>query len=45
MNPSKIYNQYGIPLNLQEHMLRVGALASILLDHWIGPTVDRKSVV
>jgi hypothetical protein len=45
MNPSKIYNQYGIPLNLQEHMLRVGALASILLDHWIGPTVNKPAII
>jgi hypothetical protein len=45
MNPSKIYAQYGIPLNLQEHMLRVGALASILLDHWIGPTVNKPAII
>lgn len=35
-----IYRKFGIPPNLQEHMLRVCAVASLLQDHWVGNEVD-----
>jgi hypothetical protein len=40
-----IYKEYLIPQNLQEHMLRVASLASILLENWTGSRLDRDSIV
>lgn len=34
-----------IPQKLQEHMLRVASLAKIILDHWIGSTVDKQAII
>ncbi len=45
MKVSQIYQDYMIPQNLQEHMLRVAALAEILLEHWIGTAVDKNSII
>lgn len=42
MNIIKIYKKYGIPKQLQEHMLRVTACSSLILDNWDGPSVDRN---
>jgi putative nucleotidyltransferase with HDIG domain len=45
MNTKQIYEEYMIPQNLQDHMLRVASLAKILLDHWSGPSVDQAAVI
>jgi len=45
MRVKQIYKDYQIPINLQQHMLQVAALASIILDHWTGIVVDKKAVV
>ena len=45
MQITQTYNRYQIPTNLQQHMLRVGALAQIILDHWQGVSIDKQSVV
>lgn len=45
MTVQEVYEQYMIPSNLQEHMLRVGALAEILLDNWQGVDINKDAVV
>ncbi|NMB82462.1 MAG: HD domain-containing protein [Ignavibacteria bacterium] len=45
MNTKQVYKTYMIPRNLQEHMLRVASLAKIILDNWIGPTIDKKAII
>lgn len=45
MNTLQIYQQYLIPQNLQKHMLRVASLAKIILEHWIGPQIDKLSII
>ena len=45
MSIKKVYKKYRVPQNLQEHMLRVGALASILTDNWVGADIDKFSIV
>ncbi len=46
MNIQDIYNRYNIPLNLQEHMIRVAAVGAILIDHWRDKNeVDRDIVI
>ena len=44
MNILKIYNQYHLPENLQMHMLRVAACTNLILDNWMGKTIDRKAI-
>lgn len=44
MNSIEIYEKYLIPANLQMHMLRVAACGNIILDHWIGPKIDKESI-
>lgn len=45
MTTKQIYEEYLIPQNLQQHMLRVAALANTLLDHWIGKALDKNPIV
>lgn len=45
MTTQQIYEEYMVPRNLQEHMLRVASLAKIILNHWVGRPVDRDSIV
>lgn len=45
MNIIKIYEKYGIPENLQMHMLRVTACSKLILDNWIGEKLDEKSII
>jgi hypothetical protein len=40
-----IYSTYQIPQNLQEHMLRVAALAQFITDNWTGNTIDKEDIV
>jgi hypothetical protein len=40
-----IYEHYGVPRNLQKHMLRVASLAGSILQSWAGPTVDAEAIV
>jgi len=45
MTVKQIYQQYKIPLNLQTHMLRVTAVAQILLKNWTGKKLDNQSII
>lgn len=45
MTVSQIYQKYMTPKNLQEHMLRVTALAKIITDNWTGEDIDSMSVI
>lgn len=40
-----IYKKYNTPEILQTHMLRVGALAKIIVDNWEGLEIDKKSTI
>jgi hypothetical protein len=41
---AELYGRYEVPPNLQRHMLRVAAVAEMILDAWHGPPVDRRRV-
>ena len=45
MTTNQIYQEYLTPQNLQQHMLRVAALAKIILDHWTGQPVDQEAII
>lgn len=45
MNVKQLYEKYRIPKNLQEHMLRVGVLAQIISENWIGREIDKLNIV
>ena len=39
-----IYEKFGIPPNLQVHMLRVCGIVEFIEKHWVGKTVDWNSI-
>ncbi len=43
-NIIQIYKAYGIPENLQWHMLRVTACSKKIIDNWIGPDIEKNSL-
>lgn len=43
-NITDIYRRYGIPSELQMHMLRVAAIADQILSCWHGPNIDHESL-
>ncbi len=45
MKVKDVYKTYQTPKSLQEHMLRVASLASILLDNWTGASLDKDEIV
>lgn len=45
MNVRDIYTTYGTPENLQQHMLRVAGLGSIVLQHWIGRALEAEAII
>lgn len=45
MKITEIYRQYRILPNLQEHMLRVSAVAAYICDHFDGSKIDKSSVI
>lgn len=45
MRISDVYTTFGIPPNLQQHMLRVAALAKCILDGWKGPSVHAQEII
>ena len=45
MTISSIYTQYNIHPNLQIHMLRVAALAKIIIDNWNGNPLNEKAII
>ena len=45
MKICEIYAKYGIPENLQMHMLRVAACSQYILDHWTGEPLQEKAVI
>lgn len=40
-----IYYRFSTPSNLQDHMLRVGALAEIICSSWTGKNIENNSIV
>ncbi len=45
MSISKIYKHYGVPLNLQNHMLRATAMAKLLCENWTGPLINQENII
>ncbi len=45
MRISDVYEKYNTPGMLKTHMLRVGALAQIIVDNWLGREIDQKSTI
>ena len=45
MNILKIYEKYGIPENLQLHMLRVAACSNLIIDNWTGNELDKNAII
>lgn len=43
-NILSIYQVYGLPINLQMHMLRVTAVALWILDRWTGDNLNRQEI-
>ena len=41
----KIYEKYGIPENLQMHMLRVAACSNLIIDNWAGKKLEIESII
>lgn len=42
---SDIYEQYEIPNALREHMIKVAACASLIIDNWTGNALDKKRIL
>ena len=40
-----IYQVYALPINLQQHMLRVAAVALWILERWKGEKLNRRDIV
>ncbi len=45
MKVSEIYQKYSIPINLQEHMLRVAVVARFITNSWIGKDVNPEKIL
>lgn len=45
MKICEIYAKYGIPENLQMHMLRVAACSKYILDHWKGEPLQERVII
>jgi putative nucleotidyltransferase with HDIG domain len=45
MNTQQVYQKYLTPKNLQEHMMRVAALAEIISEKWKGKEFQKMEVV
>jgi hypothetical protein len=45
MTIQQIYEKYSTPKNLQEHMLRVGALSKIITDNWTGKNINGQAII
>lgn len=44
-NILSIYQVYALPINLQQHMLRVAAVALWILDRWKGVELNRREII
>jgi|GEM_PF-1257191 len=45
MTISQVYEKFGIPRNLREHMMRVGSLATAILGAWKGDMPERNRII
>ena len=45
MTVSDIYTRYPVTPNLARHMLRVGAVTRLILDHWSGPALEERTMM
>ncbi len=45
MNVQQIYSTYRVPSNLQQHMLRVAAVAYSILQGWTGEPVNKEAII
>ena len=42
---NKIYTQFRIPPNLQQHMFRVASVAKIICNNWTGKELNQNDIV
>lgn len=42
---TEVYDDYAVPQNLRDHMLRVAAIGELIFENWTGPDLDRRSVL
>ncbi len=45
MTIQALYKQFSVPPNLQRHMKEVAAVCLLILDNWIGETVDQQLTI
>ena len=45
MKIKQVYSKYKTFQNLQEHMLRVSAVAQVILDNWTGEEINKKAII
>ncbi|MBN1331328.1 HD domain-containing protein [Candidatus Dojkabacteria bacterium] len=45
MTINEVYKRYQTPSALVTHMLRVGALSQIILDHWISRDLNKSAII
>lgn len=45
MKITEIYKKYQVPINLQEHMLRVASVANFIVENWIDDSLDKNKVL
>jgi hypothetical protein len=45
VNVTSIYQHFGIPKNLQEHMQRVASVANVIMEGWLSKNLDKKIIV
>jgi hypothetical protein len=45
MRLNDIYLKFKTPPNLQEHMLRVASVTLFIIDHWVGPKIDKELIL
>lgn len=45
MTTRQIYSTYQTPPSLQDHMLKVSSLVSIILNNWIGERVSKDDII
>lgn len=42
---NKIYQEFKIPINLQNHMFRAATIAEMVCDNWQGPEICREDII
>lgn len=42
---TEVYDDYAVPQNLRNHMLRVAAIGKLVSDNWSGPDINQDSLL